>query len=108
MLRYGWAIAGLGGLGFLLLTVVACAPFPAAPAVGEQTAAAASCAHPTPEKAAECAALAEKILASTVRLEFRGPGGGGGERETGGGQECEGVFHGGTLYSHPAGGTLGA
>lgn len=86
MLRYGWAIAGLGGLGFLLLTVVACAPFPAAPAVGEQTAAAASCAHPTPEKAAECAALAEKILASTVRLEFHGPGGGGGHATVIGGR----------------------
>ncbi|MBP6015664.1 MAG: hypothetical protein KA586_03015 [Candidatus Promineofilum sp.] len=35
-----------------------------------------SCADPTPEMNAGCRAQAERILASTVRLEFHGPGGG--------------------------------
>jgi hypothetical protein len=35
-----------------------------------------SCANPTPEMTAGCGAEADRILASTVRIEFHGPGGG--------------------------------
>jgi hypothetical protein len=35
-----------------------------------------TCANPTPEMIADCAERAEKVLATTVRLEFHGPSGG--------------------------------
>lgn len=74
---------------FVLFQLVACAPVkevdagdsvPAAidmPAAPVSVAAdGPSCADPTPEMTADCRAQAERILASTVRLEFHGPGGG--------------------------------
>lgn len=90
MKRHMRVIAGLMVLSFVLLNATACAPPRAAAAVTAQSpgslsqssAGAAqpvdttpSCANPAPELAATCAALGEKILASTVRLEFHGCGG---------------------------------
>ena len=91
MRRRVWVIAGLGGLSFVLLTTMACATAQAAEGVAGQlisgpaqptlmaaqpVAGGPSCANPTPAMAAECQALTERILASTVRLEFHGPCGG--------------------------------
>ena len=83
-------IGGLGVLSIVLMHMMACSPAGAVVAeeghrpvsLGEPTESAPpaadtapSCANPTPQTAAGCAALAEKILAATVRLEFYGCGG---------------------------------
>lgn len=89
MKRHVRVIAGLGVLSIVLMHMMACSPAGAVvaeegqrpvslsePAESGPPAAdtAPSCANPTPQTAAGCAALAEKILASTVRLVFHGPG----------------------------------
>lgn len=91
MKRHVRVIAGLGVLSIVLMHMMACSPAGAVVAEegqrpvslgepAESTPPAAdtvpSCANPTPQTAAGCAALAEKILASTVRLVLHGPGGG--------------------------------
>lgn len=98
MTRRAWVIAELGGLSLILLTALACSPAQAAggvagqrlggptqttPMAAQALAGGPSCANPTPETAAACAALTERILAATVRLEFHG---------------CSGIGH-GTIYS---------
>ncbi len=73
--------------GFVLVNLVGCAPVKqvnagdstlvmvAAPAASLDIAVTGpACAAPTPEMIAGCQAQAERILASTVRLEFHGPG----------------------------------
>lgn len=76
MKRRAWLIVGLAVLSFVLANVVACSSSPAAPPVATQAPESPSCADPAPEMAANCAALADRVLASTVRLEFHGSSGG--------------------------------
>lgn len=91
MKRHVRIIAGLGVFSIVLVNMMACSPARAvvaeegqlpvdlggpAESAPPEADTAPSCANPTPQTAAGCAALAEKILAATVRLEFHGPGGG--------------------------------
>jgi hypothetical protein len=82
-------IVGFLGLwGFALFQLVACTPMKGVnagdsalaivdiSAVSPDIVAGPSCASPTPQMIAGCQAQAERILASTVRLEFHGPSGG--------------------------------
>lgn len=76
-------IVGLGLMSVVLLGAVACSPLGEAHAVGGSPAPDAaqpvsptpmdespSCANPTAEREADCRAMAERLLAMTVRVEF--------------------------------------
>lgn len=95
MKRQQLIIAGLGLMSVVLLSSVACSPVKSAetvaPAAGEldqvpltsstvaptpEATPGSSCACPSAEMVATCQSQAERILASTVRIEFHGPGGG--------------------------------
>lgn len=104
MKRYVLIVAGIGALSIIMFNMVACSPVrearaikqssiesgnldtSGAPAMSAKTADGTSCVDPGPEAIFDCQTRAEKILASTVRLEFHGPGGGIGHASVVGGR----------------------
>ena len=91
MRRTYWIIGYMGLMAIAAFNLIACSPAREARAIEGQVVAnqvtssdgalaappqvaGPSCANPTPEMVAGCQAQAERVLTSTVRIEFHGPG----------------------------------